>query len=382
MKVLIIPTWYPSGEDKLMGNYHKEFTRALNTYGIDSDMLYVERERLSTPLDFIKMKKYEKISEDGYDVYIKRILNIEPISFDLSIKKYVKSLDKAFKMYLKNNDKPDVLHAMCTLPAGYAACLLGQKYDIPVVVSEHGGLLERFFENDKLKKYGFYVLDNSTYTVVSSYMKDIVSKYKKECFILPNQINTETFKNDVNRKIDGTFNLVMCCAIRQGKRLDMAFKALKKLIDDGMDVHLDIIGDGFYGSIYKDACINEGVSGYTTFLGIKDKKEISKIFESEHALLISSEIESFAIPAIEAMASGMPVISTDCGGPADFIDAKTGVLVKVNDADSIKDGIMKVYKNYDKYKKEDLINRANEYSEYQVVELAKKIYNKALKNSK
>ena len=30
MKVLVIPTWYPSGEDKLMGAYHKDFTEALN----------------------------------------------------------------------------------------------------------------------------------------------------------------------------------------------------------------------------------------------------------------------------------------------------------------------------------------------------------------
>ena len=45
MKVLVIPTWYPNGEDKLMGVYHKEFTYALNSYGVKADMLFIDRQR-------------------------------------------------------------------------------------------------------------------------------------------------------------------------------------------------------------------------------------------------------------------------------------------------------------------------------------------------
>ena len=50
MKVLVIPTWYPSGEDKLMGIYHKEFTESLNNHGIDANILFIERNRLTKPI--------------------------------------------------------------------------------------------------------------------------------------------------------------------------------------------------------------------------------------------------------------------------------------------------------------------------------------------
>lgn len=378
MRVLVIPTWYPSGEDKLMGNYHKEFTHALNKYGIEANMLYIEKERLSKPFDYLKMSKKEIIKEDNYDVYIYRILNLEPINFKLSLNKYIKTLERSFKDYLKTNPKPDILHAMCTVPVGYATCLLGKKYNIPVVITEHGGALERFFERDDLKRYGTYALENSTYSVVSSYMKDIVQKYKSECYILPNQVDTSIYKNDIKRSIDGDYHIVMVCAIRQAKRLDMAFKALKKLVDKKKDVHLDIIGEGFYENIYKESALTEGVDAYVTFLGRKDKSEISEILKNEHVLLISSELESFAIPGIEALASGLPVVATSCGGPSDFINSKTGILCKVNDPDDIANSLIKVYENYDKYKKEDLVNRAEEYSEESVVNIAKKIYDKAL----
>ena len=161
MKVLVIPTWYPSGEDKLMGIYHKEFTSALNKYGIEADMIYIDRQRLSKPLKYLFMKKSSNHKESNYNVYTHKMLNLSPISFDLQIKSYERKIEKAIKEYLKRNSKPDVLHAQVTVPAGYTVCKLGKKLGIPVVVTEHGGNLERFYRDEPYKKYGEYVLNNS-----------------------------------------------------------------------------------------------------------------------------------------------------------------------------------------------------------------------------
>ena len=103
MNILVIPTWYPSGKDKLMGIYHKEFCEALaKRENIKVNMLFIERERLNNPLKYLFMPKNDVIEEKGYTTYIRRMLNVEPISFDLQLKRYVKVLDKAFKKYLKN----------------------------------------------------------------------------------------------------------------------------------------------------------------------------------------------------------------------------------------------------------------------------------------
>ena len=307
------------------------------------------------------------------------MLNLSPISFDLQIKSYERKIEKAIKEYLKRNSKPDVLHAQVTVPAGYTVCKLGKKLGIPVVVTEHGGNLERFYRDEPYKKYGEYVLNNSKYSTVSNYMKEIVLKYTDECYVIPNQVDTKLFKNDISRKIDGTFRLIMCCALREGKRLDIAFEAIKILINEGMDIHLDIIGDGFYEEIYKKAMIDIGVMENVTFLGRKKKEEIPPYFEKSHALLISSELESFAIPGIEALASGMPVISTDCLGPSEFVDEKCGSLCKVNDALDMANSIKEVYSNYSKYDKSYLESVASQFSEEAVVKRALEVYKKAIK---
>lgn len=378
MKVLVIPTWYPSGEDKLMGIYHKEFTESLNKYGIKADMLFIQRERLSQPLKYIFMKKKFYIYESNYKVYIKRMLNVAPINFNLQMNLYVKKAFKAFKDYIRNNDIPDVIHAMVSVPAGYAAVQIGKKYNIPVVVSEHGGDLERFYNKEPYKKYGLYVLHNAYITTVSSYMKKIVLKYTNECEVLPNQVNINLFKNNIERKLSKPLKLISVCALREGKNIDTVFKAIKILENDGVDIIYDIIGDGFFENYYKEKANTLNMGDKVRFLGRKNKLEISEYLKNYHALVISSKLESFSIPGIEALASGMPVITTDCLGPADFIDESTGITCKALDPNSMANAIKNLIDNYSKFDKKHLENVASKYSEENVVNMARKIYEKLI----
>lgn len=380
MKVLVVPTWYPSGEDKLMGIYHKEFTRALNKNGVKADMVYIDRQRLSKPLEYLKMSKKIVKKEENYTVYIYRMLNLRPISFDLQMKSYVHKFKKALKEYIKVNGKPDLIHAMVSVPAGYAAIKAAKSAGIPVVVTEHGGDLERLYRDKPWKKYGSYVLEHATMSTVSNYMKKIVEKYKEECYVIPNQVDTKIFKNDKKRVLGDELNLLSVCALREGKRLDVAFEAIRELIDEGMKIHYKIIGDGFYEDIYKASAKENGVEEYVEFLGRKEKSELPKYLLEADALLISSELESFAIPAIEAQASGLPVITTDCLGPTEFIDRRSGAIAKVNDAEDLARAIKEVVECYPRYYKKYMESVAEKFSEENVVKMAKEVYKIAIKN--
>lgn len=382
MKVLVVPTWYPSGEDKLMGIYHKEFTCALNKYGIKANMLFIDRQRLSKPFKYLFMKKKVIEKEKKYKVYKYRMLNLRPIGFSIQMMSYVHKFKRAFKDYIKKEGKPDVIHAMVSVPAGYASVIVGKKYGIPVVVTEHGGDLGRLYMNKPWAKYGRYVLENATMSTVSNYMKRIVLRYIDECYVIPNQVDIEMFKNDKKRVCGDVFNLVSVCALREGKRLDVAFEAIKKLVDEGMKIHYNIIGDGFYENIFKQSMHENGLDQYVTFLGRKEKKEIPKYLEEADALLISSELESFAIPAVEALASGLPVITTDCLGPTEFVNKKTGAIAKVNDTDDLARAIKEVHDRYFRYSKKYMNNIAERFSEKSVVEVAKDVYKIAIKKNK
>ena len=374
MKVLIIPTWYPGESDKLIGIYHKEYCEALNKHGIDADMIFINRQRLSKPFKYIMMKKKNVVAENNYTLYEYNILDLAKFGYDFQMKRYIKCLEKAVRRYIKEHGRVDVLHAQVTAPAGVAASVVGKKLGIPVVVTEHASYMERFFSKSPYKKYGLETLKNCYFTVVSKYMQKIVLKYSSQCDILPNQVDVDLFKNDVTRVVNDEFRLVTVCALREGKGIDYAIKAIKKLVDFGIKIHYNVIGDGFlenyYKSVVKEMCLEDHVS----FLGRKSKKEVAELLKSNHALLVASEIESFGIPAVEALASGMPVISTDCLGVPAIIDSKCGEICEINNIDDMARAIKHVIDHYESYDKKYMEQVADVYSEKNVCKKAKEIY--------
>lgn len=378
MKVLIIPSWYPEGEDKLMGVYHKEYAEALAESGVQTDMLYVYRQGLRHPLKYLFMKKYEVEKENGYNVYKIKMLNLEPISFKLHTYIYTKKLEKLYKKYIKSESKPDILHAEVILPAGYATTKLGTKYNIPVVITEHATYYEEFFEGKNLK-YTEYALKHSYFTAVSEYMLKGLPDYVTKKAVIPNLVDTDSFK--LNRKKIKGLRIAKVCAFRKGKRVEQLLEALKIIVDEKRvnDVKMTVVGDGYLEGFYKSKCHELGLDDYVDFVGRKTKKEIAEILNECNMFVIPTRIETFCIPGIEALASGMPVVTTKCKGPEEYVDDKCGMQVEVGDIRGMADAICEVYKNIDKYDVNYLRQVADRYSKKSVIDNAKKIYDELLR---
>ena len=381
MHVLIIPTWYPNGADKLIGIYHKEYANALANNNVKVNMLYIDRQKISHPIKYLFMNKKEVIDEGNYKTYIRKIYDIRRISYSMSINNYYKALEKAFIDYIKINGKPDILHAQVTIPAGYAACKLGKKYNIPVVVTEHSSYYQRFFKDENIK-YGEYVINNSYYTTVSKYMADWLNEKYNNIDVLPNLVDIDNFM--LPRKEIKGLRLITISGLRRSKYIDHTIEALKYLIDNNKvsDASFTIVGDGQEGYILKNKCHELNMDRYVTFAGRKDKKEVAKLLNNSNIYVVASDTETFCIPAIEAFASGIPVVSTKCHGPEEFIDDKSGILVPFGDIKSMAEAILKVYENIDKYDIKYLRNIASKYSGKSISKKAIKIYEQLLKDKK
>lgn len=382
MNVLIIPTWYPNGKDMLMGVYHKEFCEALvKEKNLKVNMLFIERERLNNPIKYLFMKKDYIIEENGYKTYVKRMLNVERINFDFQMRQYVKTLEKAFKEYLKKNPKPDILHAEVTIPAGYATCILGKKYNIPVVVTEHATYYKDFFRGQN-KKYTEFVLKNAYYTSVSKYMLEDLPDYVTKKKVIPNLVDTESFK--LNRKKIKGLRIAKVCAFRKGKRIEDLLSALRILIDKYKieDVLLTIVGDGYLKSFYEEKCHELNLEDYVKFVGRKSKEEIAQILNENNMFVITSTNETFCIPGIEALASGMPVVSTKCFGPEEYIDEKSGKLVEIGNIEEIASAIASVYQNIEEYDIKYLRDIADRYSAKNVTDIALEVYQELIRKDK
>ena len=382
LHILVIPTWYPGGSDQLLGIYHKHFSQALAENGVKVNMLFVDSQPISTLPRYPFMTKYYELPEKGYTTYCLRMLNMSRISYDLQMKLYAKKMEKLFLKYVAINGKPDVLHAQVTVPAGYAACVVGKKYGIPVIVTEHHGDFDYFFHGKEEEYIRFVGKHAAKITYVSSYMGDI---FRKELGVqgqvLPNVVDCSRFSAPKAVDPNGPLQLVSVCALRIGKQIHIAAEALKILRESGRlptSFRYTVVGDGEMADTFKKWVAEMGMSDCVDFVGTKTQAEIAQILSRSHMLLIPSRRESFGIPAIEALAAGVPVISTRCNGPETFLTPACSELCEVNDPQGMADAIERMYHRLPELKESDLRDVARQFDNASIAKLAQEYYREVM----
>ena len=77
--------------------------------------------------------------------------------------------------------------------------------------------------------------------------------------------------------------------------------------------------------------------------------QLFDFLQNSNVFVLSSHSETFSVVCIEAMALGLPVIATACGGPEEFVTDEVGVLVKTSDVDALALAMNEMYENSHKY---------------------------------
>ncbi len=100
------------------------------------------------------------------------------------------------------------------------------------------------------------------------------------------------------------------------------------LVRKEVDARLLMVGDGPLRGPAEDLAHDLGMEDHVTFMGKQD--HVERIFPQAHVLLMPSELESFGLAALEAMACGVPPVATRVGGVPELIDdGITGFLEPV-----------------------------------------------------
>jgi glycosyltransferase involved in cell wall biosynthesis len=142
----------------------------------------------------------------------------------------------------------------------------------------------------------------------------------------------------------GTPRICFVGTLAYRKGIDVLLTALSVLIlERKRKVILDIWGSGDPDSSrsLKDQALKLGIGEDVRFKGYAGN--IDKILPHYDALVVPSRGESFSLVTVEAMASGVPVVATRCGGPEEIIDdGRSGLLVNVCDYRGLAEAIEKM----------------------------------------
>lgn len=113
------------------------------------------------------------------------------------------------------------------------------------------------------------------------------------------------------------------------KGVDFLFQALRFLRDErpDLDITLDILGDGELRTELECLSGKLGLEERVTFHGYQRQSDCAQFLVGADALVLPSLRECGGAVVLEAMATGLPTIVSDWGGPADYVDERSGILV-------------------------------------------------------
>lgn len=163
----------------------------------------------------------------------------------------------------------------------------------------------------------------------------VPKSWKEKSVIIANPVSEKALNKKIESYNQKCQKLIMVGRLDQQKNYPMAFKAIELIKEKYPDIHLDIFGKGALEESLQDLIDQMKLSDC-----IKMRGWTQNALEeyTEHDLfLMTSDYEGMPNALMEAMAVGLPCVSTDCEtGPSDLIsDGKNGYLVPVKDAEKL-----------------------------------------------
>lgn len=346
--VLIIPSWYPLFTGDINGSFFREQAIALKKRNLRVGVIYPCEINWR---DVLKNKKIIKKDEDaGVIIYKKTFFSI-PKQKKLNATNWIKCGIKLFEIYVKENGMPDIIHVHSILNAGLLADKINKKYKIPFVVTEHSTTYARGLigPNDISKIKNVASTAKVCIAVSNEFKSYLNNKFdSKKWIYLPNIVNQIFLDHTLQKKSEfGKFKFVNICFLHSKKNIDLLIKAFYLVQNQIKNVELAIGGDGPELNKLRNLVFDLGLNHNVKFYGKLSRMEVLDVLTNSNVFVLSSDYETFGVVVIEAMALGLPVISTKCGGPESIITSDDlGYLVDKNSPELLSEAMVKMYKNY------------------------------------
>ncbi len=294
--------------------------------------------------------------------------------------------------------KIELLHVHYAIPhayAGYMAkqMLKDQNIHIPMVTTLHGTDITLVGNHPNYKTAVTFSINKSDYvTSVSQSLKDETLRLfdiKNEIVVIPNFIELDKNANDPRikcyRSVIANHNeriITHISNFRKVKRIPDIIRIFDK-IQQKIPSKLLMVGDGPEKEKAEKLSRELGLENKVIFLG--NSNEIDRILSYSDLFLLPSETESFGLAALEAMAWGVPVVSSNSGGlPEVNIDGVSGFLSNVGEIEEMAENAIKILENenvLNQFKKNSL-EIAKKFDINNILPLYEKLYLKAINNSK
>lgn len=387
MHILIIPSWYKSIKEPVLGTFFEEQARTLMKAGHKVGIIYPQFASVGS----LFQKKDEVLNfvdDNGLPTYSIVHQAYIPKMRKLSYKLFNEAVQRVYNKYTQHYGVPDIIHAHSVFHGGMAGYYIAKNKHLPFVITEH---LTSFMTGDITHpediELSCEIFSNADAAI-------IVSKNFKNDIEKSLHLQNDTFKVIHNLVADIFFDDFKVKTYQQGEKFcfftnsfllprknhQLIFDALHILINKGIkNIELKVGGDGPLKCSLSNYVNENNLGEYVTFLGALSRQQVKKETSDCHSFVLTSKYETFGVVLIESLACGRPVITTNSGGPSDFINNSNGIIVNDNTPEQLADAMIQMMNNYNTYNQTEISNYCRQkFSEKKIEADIESMYHKVL----
>jgi len=249
-------------------------------------------------------------------------------------------------------------HSVSALLARQMLAARGRR--LPFVTTLHGTDITLVgIDRSYLPITRYAIQESDGVTSISQYLKDktlLDFGITREIAVVPNFVNCDVYtpvrdeaaRAAARRHLVGTDDpvLIHLSNFRPVKRVVDVVKVFAQ-VTRAIPSQLVLVGDGPDRSAAEWLAHDLGLHGRVHFLGKQDR--VNELLPLADLMLMPSQLESFGLAALEAMACKVPPIATRVGGVTELIDhGETGLLYTVGDVDGMAQGAIGLLKDRDR----------------------------------
>jgi glycosyltransferase involved in cell wall biosynthesis len=379
MHIVLIPGSFPTEDVPNRGIFFKEQAVALADAGVQVGVIAVDARKATALSSGKTRQKWGKVKYyqiDNVNVVQETVLNLTPFTNIWLKSRFPKIKKKLFIKYIEKYGKPDLIHAHVGLWGGWAAMNIAREFNIPYIITEHSSWvlskrLDKTQYNAQKK-----VFENAVEVIAVS--KGLANAIKDEfenieVKVVPNLVDLTKF--EYKEQVRDSNQLICVANLHEVKNHVLLLKAFAKSLAKNPQLKLKLVGAGPLEKELKTLCTELNITKEVTFSGRQGPEAINAELNKSGIFVLASNFETFGIVLIEAMATGLPVIATNCGGPADIIEKVNGVLVSKGDVEAFSAAILEMVENYNKYNHQEIrAYAASHFSKEVITARLKEIY--------
>ncbi|MCS6917130.1 MAG: glycosyltransferase [Chitinophagales bacterium] len=374
LKILFLTRWYPNRVDELDGNFIENHARAVSLYG-DLAVLFVGAD----PNMSHRTWDIQAGDEHGFFVvrcwYRNNDVPRRGIGRIIKFFRYLYATWLGWQLIRKQWGYPHICHVhIFTRPALLALWLKWWRRT-PFLLTEHSShFVHELPEWLPPKKQFARFVARQAYciTVVSQALHRAITDFglKGRYEIVPNVV----FIPDLNHMVRTHPPRIVAIAGMADDRKNISglIGAFAAVCDQLNPAELHVLCPVNDQKLFAAARLTRLLGSRIQLHQAMANDDVYRFLGASAFLVVNSSSETFSMAAAEALACGIPVISTRCGGPQEFIDETRGILIDVHAPEQLKQALITMYQTYLQYNRAELQRYVREHFSAEVV--GRKIY--------